>query len=67
MLYAGLIGAGNISDTHARALRAIPDVAIAAVYAPTLAHAQQLAARHGGLACDSLERLLDHRPMRRWS
>ena len=63
MLHAGLIGAGNISATHARALREVPDVEIAAVYAPTLAHAQQLAARHGGIACDSLERLLDHRPL----
>ena len=62
-LHAGLIGAGNISDTHARALGEVAGVEIAAVYAPTLAHARQLAARHGGLACDSLERLLDHRPM----
>ena len=40
MIHVGLIGAGNISDTHARALRAIPGVEIAAVYAPTRAHAR---------------------------
>ena len=28
----GLIGGGNISETHARAALAIPDVAIAAIY-----------------------------------
>ena len=61
-IHVGLIGAGNISDTHARALRGIPDVEIAAVYAPTRAHAEQLAGRHGG-ACDSLETLVAHRPL----
>jgi UDP-N-acetyl-2-amino-2-deoxyglucuronate dehydrogenase len=63
VIHIGLIGAGNISDTHARAIAAIPDVGVAAVYAPTRAHAEQLAARHGGIACDSLEALLDHRPL----
>ena len=33
-VHVGLIGAGNISDTHARALRAMSGVEIAAVYAP---------------------------------
>jgi predicted dehydrogenase len=61
--HVGLIGAGNISETHARALRAIRDVEIAAIYAPTRAHAEQLAARHGGAIYDTLERLLDHRPL----
>jgi UDP-N-acetyl-2-amino-2-deoxyglucuronate dehydrogenase len=62
-IHIGLIGAGNISDTHARAARGIPDVEIAAVYAPTHAHAERLAAQHGGTAYDTLERLLDHRPL----
>ena len=59
----GLIGAGNISDTHARALRAMPDVEIAAVYSPTLAHAEALAQKYGGAAFDSLAHLLAHRPL----
>ena len=63
MIHVGLIGAGNISDTHARALRAIPGVAIAAVYAPTRAHAEALSSRYGGIACDSLDALLAHRPL----
>ena len=40
-----------------------PASAIAAVYAPTRAHADELAGRHGGIACDSLDALLDHRPL----
>ena len=63
MIHVGLIGAGNISETHARAIAAIPDVGVAAVYAPTRAHAEELAARHGGVACESLDALLDHRPL----
>ncbi len=62
-VHVGLIGAGNISETHARALGAIRDVEISAIYAPTRAHAEQLAARHGGRVCDTLERLLEHRPL----
>jgi len=63
MIHVGLIGAGNISGTHARAVSEIPGVRIAAVQAPTLAHATQLADRHQAAAYDALERLLDHRPL----
>lgn len=63
MINIGLIGAGNISDTHARAAAAIPSVTIAAVYAPTLAHAQRLAARHGAVGYDTLDAFLSHRPL----
>ena len=62
-VHVGLIGAGNISDTHARALRAMSGMEIVAVYAPTLAHAEQFAARHGGTAHDSLETMLAQRPL----
>jgi len=63
MLNIGLIGAGNISDTHARAVAAIPDVTIAAVHAPTREHAQRLAERYGAAAYDTLDGLLAHRPL----
>jgi len=63
LINIGLIGAGNISDTHARAVTGIPDLAIAAVHAPTRAHAERLAARHGAAAYDALEPFLDHRPL----
>ena len=62
-IHVGLIGAGNISETHARAASAIPGVAIAGFYAPTRAHAERLAAQYGGAAHDTLDRLLDHRPL----
>jgi len=59
----GILGAGSISDTHARAALAIPDVEITAVYGRNAAKAQQLAELYGGVAFDSLERFLEHRPM----
>ena len=62
-IHVGLIGAGNISETHARAVSAVPDVVIAGVYAPTRARAERLAAQYGGTAHDSLDSLLDRRPL----
>jgi UDP-N-acetyl-2-amino-2-deoxyglucuronate dehydrogenase len=59
----GILGAGNISDTHARAARAIPGVEVVAVYGQNQQKAAALAATHGARAYDSLERFLDHRPM----
>ena len=59
----GILGAGSISDTHARAALAIPGVEIAAVYGRNAEKAQRLADKYGGIAFDSLERFLDHRPM----
>ena len=63
MINIGLIGAGNISDTHARAAGEIPGVTVAAVYGPTLDRAQRLAAQHGAAAYDTLDGLLAHRPL----
>jgi UDP-N-acetyl-2-amino-2-deoxyglucuronate dehydrogenase len=62
-VHVGLIGAGNISGTHARACSGLPDVRVAAVYAPTRAHAARLAAETGAAVCDTLEALLAHRPL----
>ena len=62
-IHVGLIGAGNISGTHARACSGLPDVRVAAVYAPTRAHAARLAAETGAATCDTLEALLAHRPL----
>jgi predicted dehydrogenase len=62
-VHVGLIGAGNISETHARAVAAIPDAAIAAVYAPTRQHADALASRTGAAAYDSLDQFLEHHPL----
>lgn len=59
----GILGAGNISDTHARAARDIPGVEIVAVYGQNATKAAALADRYGGRAFDRLDAFLDHRPM----
>ena len=63
MIHVGLIGAGNISDTHARVVAEIPGATVGAVYAPTRSHAERLAARHQAAAYDALDQFLDHRPL----
>jgi UDP-N-acetyl-2-amino-2-deoxyglucuronate dehydrogenase len=55
----GLIGAGNISATHALAIDDIAGATVAAVYGPTLAHAAALAGPRGATPYDALEALLD--------
>src|SRR5262245_64137332 len=59
----GILGAGNISDTHARAAREIPGVEIAAVYGQNASKAARLAELYGGQVFDSLDRFLEHKPM----
>jgi UDP-N-acetyl-2-amino-2-deoxyglucuronate dehydrogenase len=59
----GLLGGGNISDTHARAARAIPGVEIAAIYGSNRDKAGRLAQAYGGAVYDDIERFLDHRPL----
>jgi len=54
----GLIGAGNISDTHARAVAAVPGASVVAVYGPTRARAERLAASVGAQAHDRLDAFL---------
>jgi predicted dehydrogenase len=61
--HVGLIGAGNISGTHARAAAELPDVRIAAVYGGNAEKAAALARAHEAAAYDSLEPFLAHRPM----
>jgi predicted dehydrogenase len=59
----GLIGSGNISDTHARAATAIPGVTIAAVYGRNPDKAAALAARYGGAPYSDFGAFLAHKPM----
>jgi UDP-N-acetyl-2-amino-2-deoxyglucuronate dehydrogenase len=63
MIHIGLIGAGNISDTHARAAAAIEGVAVSAVYARHSDRANQLAERHGARAYTDFDAFLAHKPM----
>ena len=58
----GLIGAGNISDTHARAAIAA-GLRIAGVYGDNREKARQLADRYGAAAFATLDALLAHQPL----
>ena len=59
----GILGAGNISDTHARAAQSIPGVQVVAVYGQNKEKTAKLAAAHNARAFDSLNDFLDHRPL----
>jgi UDP-N-acetyl-2-amino-2-deoxyglucuronate dehydrogenase len=61
--YIGLIGGGNISETHARAARAVPGVEIAAIYGTNAEKIGRLSREHGGKLYSDFELFLDHRPM----
>ncbi len=61
--HIGLIGSGNISDTHARAARAIPGVEIAAIYGTNPEKVARLCSEHGGTGYQDFEVFLKHRPM----
>jgi len=61
--YIGLIGGGNISETHARAALALPGVEIAATYGINAGKVARLCAEHGGKPYSDLAQFLAHRPM----
>ena len=63
MTRVGLIGAGNISTTHARALAGLAGVNLAAVYAPRLEQARAVADSAGARACDDLDRFFEGQPL----
>ena len=58
----GLIGGGNITDTHARAVRAAGGD-VAAIYGTNIEKVQRLSREHGGVAHAGLDAFLAHRPM----
>ncbi len=62
-IYIGLIGGGNITDTHARAARAIPGVEIAAIYGTNPEKLAALCHDHGGQPYRDFDAFLAHRPM----
>jgi predicted dehydrogenase len=59
----GLIGGGNISETHARAAQAIPGVEIAAVYGSNSEKVRQLCSAHGGTPDTDFAAFLAHSRM----
>src|SRR6266704_1241458 len=62
-IHVGLIGGGNITETHARAARAISGVEIAAVYGTNFAKVQRLCREHGGTPYAVFGAFLAHHPM----
>jgi UDP-N-acetyl-2-amino-2-deoxyglucuronate dehydrogenase len=61
--HMGLIGGGNISETHARAARAIPGVEVAAIFGMNAEKVGRLCREYGGTPYSELEKFLYHRPM----
>jgi UDP-N-acetyl-2-amino-2-deoxyglucuronate dehydrogenase len=62
-IHVGLIGGGNISDTHARAAAAIPGVKVSAVVGSNAAKVAALAGEHNAQPFIDLETFLSHRPL----
>lgn len=63
MKQIGIIGGGNISETHARAAREIEGVEIAAIYGTNREKTARLGQIYGGAVYDSLPSFLAHTPM----
>lgn len=59
----GIVGGGNISDTHARAALAVPGVEVVAWWGANTGRTAALAARYGGTTYDTIERFVRHQPM----
>lgn len=56
----GILGGGNISDTHARAALEIPGVEIVAMYGGNVQRTRALSECYGGVAYGNLDDFLDH-------
>lgn len=65
MTYIGILGSGNISETHVRAAREIAGVQIAAIFGHAREKTERLAQLYGGAAYDNLPAFLKHQPMDR--
>ena len=60
--HIGLIGGGNITETHARAARAIPGVEISAIHGANAEKIARLCREHGGTPYQDFDAFLQHRP-----
>ncbi len=63
MIHVGILGGGNISETHARAAHETEGVEVVAVYGQNQERAARLAESYGGAVYDSLESFLSHEPL----
>lgn len=62
-LHVGIIGGGNISDTHARAALETDGIELAGYWGRNPARTARLAREYGGRVFSSVDELLDHRPL----
>src|SRR5437899_9965081 len=62
-IHIGLIGGGNITETHARAARAMSGVEVAAVFGANADKVARLCREHGGKPYQDFDAFLAHRPM----
>ena len=62
-MHIGLIGGGNITETHARALRAIPGATISAIHGTNAEKVARLCREYGGTPYQDFDAFLRHRPM----
>ncbi len=63
MIHIGILGGGNISETHARAAREIEGVEIAAIHGHNQEKSARLGQLFGGAVYEDFEMFLKHRPM----
>jgi UDP-N-acetyl-2-amino-2-deoxyglucuronate dehydrogenase len=61
--HIGLIGSGNITQTHARAATAIPGVQISAIYGSNPQTVRDLATKHQATPYQDFAAFLAHKPM----
>jgi UDP-N-acetyl-2-amino-2-deoxyglucuronate dehydrogenase len=59
----GILGAGNISETHARAASAIPGVEVVAVHGANSTRAERLATAFNAVAYPNLDAFFTHTPL----
>ena len=62
-IHLGLIGGGNITETHARAVNAIAGAEIAAIYGTNAEKVAHLCREHGAKPFTDFGAFLSHRPM----
>jgi UDP-N-acetyl-2-amino-2-deoxyglucuronate dehydrogenase len=62
-IHVGLIGGGNITNTHVRAARAIPGVQISAIYGVNAEKLDALCREYGGKPYLDFNAFLNHKPM----
>ncbi|HEX4424446.1 MAG TPA: Gfo/Idh/MocA family oxidoreductase, partial [Terriglobales bacterium] len=58
-VHVGLIGGGNIGETHARAANAIPEVSVVAIYGTNQAKVAGLAQEHAAKPYTDFEAFLN--------